>query len=449
MKNRTGSDFILFVVIILMFLGIFPALSETGVIESKRIVIHYDNDEKAFDRETKTYTREELEKIFRNERRKSTKMIMMLELIDFVCLRYNGYGEPYGIVRIDDGSYGIISFFEGEDYRVDSLCMLNAYKAADLFEEYISGGKKLDKNWYELVKPYYKLVFGDNWQTYADIPFYDGVFTIAEFTRSGGESIDTYCKLLSYDEIAECLIQRNYVGNDFLRSFDIGFNSDEPEENDAGMLSKDRLPESSDSSAPDLTVLLGCYEQDGDTENGKEPIEWIVLNSNDKGSLLISKYALDAKAFDRYGAAGWEESEIREWLNGEFYNTAFSDEERKEILNVEVENRGNPYFPGTERKPTTDSVFLLSAEEAEDCFIGLASRICRATEYAKSQGLQTGENDECWWWLRTPGDWDDSTLYVLRSGAISKRGQWNFGFTPFRESLVGVRPVIVIRNHAD
>ena len=44
-------------------------------------------------------------------------------------------------------------------------------------------------------------------------------------------------------------------------------------------------------------VFFGSYEQDNDTSNGKEDIEWIVLAKEGNKALVISKYALDCKQY--------------------------------------------------------------------------------------------------------------------------------------------------------
>ena len=77
---------------------------------------------------------------------------------------------------------------------------------------------------------------------------------------------------------------------------------------------------------------FGKYEQDNFTSNGKEYIEWYVTAKTDGKVLLLSKYGLDCKAFNplvTQGGAKWENSSIREWLNTDFADTAFSTEERK------------------------------------------------------------------------------------------------------------------------
>ena len=39
-------------------------------------------------------------------------------------------------------------------------------------------------------------------------------------------------------------------------------------------------------------VVLGMYEQDGNTANGKEPLEWLVLASKDNSLLLVTLYGI-------------------------------------------------------------------------------------------------------------------------------------------------------------
>ena len=45
-------------------------------------------------------------------------------------------------------------------------------------------------------------------------------------------------------------------------------------------------------------VTFGQYEQDNNTGNGPEEIEWIVLDVQDGKSLLLSRYGLDAKPYN-------------------------------------------------------------------------------------------------------------------------------------------------------
>ena len=46
-------------------------------------------------------------------------------------------------------------------------------------------------------------------------------------------------------------------------------------------------------------IVFGSYEQDGNTKNGKEPIEWEVLGENDNGILVVSRYILDCQPYNK------------------------------------------------------------------------------------------------------------------------------------------------------
>ena len=73
------------------------------------------------------------------------------------------------------------------------------------------------------------------------------------------------------------------------------------------------------------SVSFGSYEQDNNPANGKEEIEWIVLDVQGDRSLLISKYALDCKKYNTEWTDGtWESCSLRKWLNSDFLNAAFS-----------------------------------------------------------------------------------------------------------------------------
>ncbi len=104
-------------------------------------------------------------------------------------------------------------------------------------------------------------------------------------------------------------------------------------------------------------VTMGVYEQDNDTSNGVEPIEWIVLDINEEQVLLLSKYVLCSKKYD-YSTEikGWAMSEIYQWLNNDFLNSSFTDEERQKIIFTK------------EDENTIGSVFFLSFDEAVKYF---------------------------------------------------------------------------------
>ena len=75
-------------------------------------------------------------------------------------------------------------------------------------------------------------------------------------------------------------------------------------------------------------VILGKYQD--------EDIEWEVMSRNfliNEGKVrveLFSKYALDCVPFNEDGESSWEDCSLREWLNNDFYEEAFSKTEKKQ-----------------------------------------------------------------------------------------------------------------------
>ena len=66
------------------------------------------------------------------------------------------------------------------------------------------------------------------------------------------------------------------------------------------------------------TICFGRYPQKSDPSAAPEPIEWIILETDEKSVKLLSRYGLTAKAFDDNGGWGvtWENCTLRSWLNG-------------------------------------------------------------------------------------------------------------------------------------
>ena len=192
----------------------------------------------------------------------------------------------------------------------------------------------------------------------------------------------------------------------------------------------------SDADVGDV-VTFGKYEQNGVSDDGKEPIEWVVLDEDEESLLLISRYCLDCKPYnEERNNISWQDSSLRAWLNGDFYNTAFSDEEKAGI--VETEYLAELYDSAF----ITDNVFMLSSLEAKQYYEYDSWRACAPTEYAKANGARV-ENDYTWWWLRTPALGNPNAEYVHFNGVIK-----DIGFAVDYDS-VAVRPVIRVSADAE
>lgn len=173
-------------------------------------------------------------------------------------------------------------------------------------------------------------------------------------------------------------------------------------------------------------VTFGKYEQDNNTANGAEPIEWTILDvKEDNIYLLLSNYGLDAKPYyEDWVDSTWEVSSIRSWLNGVFFHSSFLSSEQEKVQNTLVTADQNPEYDTDPGENTVDKVFLLSIQEAEKYFDSGEERKAEPTEYAKQKGAYENENtDGCWWWLRSPGNLSNYAACVTSLGWIGRGGE--------------------------
>lgn len=192
------------------------------------------------------------------------------------------------------------------------------------------------------------------------------------------------------------------------------------------------------------TITFGAYEQDNNTSNGKEAIEWTVLDKDGMSLLLISKQALDCQQYNTsYTDVTWESCSLRKWMNGTFLNKAFNAEEQAQIQNTTVSADKNPEYNTNPGNATTDKVFLLSINEVEKYFNSDEARKCAPTAYAKAQGAYTSDIYKtasgaatCWWWLRSPGSDQSHAADVDNDGSVDYYGNYvDYAYDAVRPAL--------------
>lgn len=205
--------------------------------------------------------------------------------------------------------------------------------------------------------------------------------------------------------------------------------------------------------------LFGCSEKKKTVTMGSyqgEPIEWIVLKTEEGKKLLLSEKVLDAKQFDASGKWKWEECSLRAWLNSDFYDQAFSPEEKEKILLSTVENhlKIHTYDRELESLPNTeDKVFLLSFSEMVEhngTFNGPLTT--KTTAYTSTMLDPTKLN----WWLRTgcqlpvnDTSYIMGTAYVISYRDIKDRPSSHIVTSVVRgqnTDVKGVRPAIWIKK---
>ena len=162
----------------------------------------------------------------------------------------------------------------------------------------------------------------------------------------------------------------------------------------------------------------------------------MILDRDEQKILIVSKYGLDAQPYKKdYTSLTWETCTLRTWLNGTFYNKAFSSAEQAAILTTNVDNSKNQCYSGWNTSGgnnTQDKVFLLSYAEANKYFgvthdttSNTKSRVA-PTAYAIAQGAYTHSSnktadgtDAGWWWLRSPGFYQSSAAGVRTDGSLN------------------------------
>ncbi len=191
-----------------------------------------------------------------------------------------------------------------------------------------------------------------------------------------------------------------------------------------------------------------------------EPIEWVMLDSS--AGLLMSKLLVDSQPYANliyslgglsyysdetasYYANNYAESDIREWLNSDFYNTAFSEAEKALIKNPLKANLCYPSFADYNSATTSDKVFLLSQKDVCNTAYGFVNnpeytdemKKADGTDYSEIQGLDPNGL----WWLRNPSkEGSHVSNAVDRDGYIDDR----FERRTVYFTSIGIRPAIEI-----
>ncbi len=187
-------------------------------------------------------------------------------------------------------------------------------------------------------------------------------------------------------------------------------------------------------------IEFGAYEQDCVATNGKEPIEWIVLEKNKKQIIAISKYALDFVPYNKERIdVTWETCTLRKWLNESFFQNAFNNTEKQMIKTTKLENYDNIKWGVSAGNDTKDKVFILSQLDmintdytfCEDYEKDDKNRQCKASLFAIWKRYPEAYysnfsyySSDCKWWLRTPGIDQDSAITVSESGYVSSLGYY-------------------------
>ncbi|WP_406545537.1 DUF6273 domain-containing protein, partial [Succinimonas sp.] len=203
---------------------------------------------------------------------------------------------------------------------------------------------------------------------------------------------------------------------------------------EANMVNKPRYS-ISDSVKKGAYIKFGSYPQNNGSN--KAPIEWLVLEVNGNEALLVSRHGLDCKQYHhKYIFMTWKQCDLRKWLNNDFLKEAFSAEEQQRIKISEVVNDDNTKYLTCGGNNTWDRVFCLSLAEAERYFKDNSERMCRPTALAKAHGVYSSDDGHCWWWLRSPGNFQERASDGGTDGTLYPNGDFvDIGIRAVRPAL--------------
>jgi hypothetical protein len=187
----------------------------------------------------------------------------------------------------------------------------------------------------------------------------------------------------------------------------------------------DAGPHQTDAINPAVGAAVGDTVRMGN-------LDWIVLTFWDGGALLLSEKILYIMPYHSPGDyTTWEDSTLREFLNGPFYYNTFSEQERriimeKDLLHIE--------FGGGPSGWTQDRVFIPSLEDVGG-YLG-DPLVERNRGFRIGRYIETGEIME--WWLRTLDSAGDDAIIVCTDGSYDV-------YDRYIGDYCGVRPAIWLR----
>ena len=141
-----------------------------------------------------------------------------------------------------------------------------------------------------------------------------------------------------------------------------------------------------------------------------EPIEWYVLSKSDNEYLLLSKLIIDSKNYDYPNSVNYKESNIRAYLNNEFYSKAFFKGDSKIIVSEvdnSLESTTMSFNPNT-CENTSDKVFLPSVKDLSSAeydlglMINNEKTIAIASDYSRASLEMVFDDGVSSYWTRTP-----------------------------------------------
>ncbi len=187
-----------------------------------------------------------------------------------------------------------------------------------------------------------------------------------------------------------------------------------------------------------------------------EPIAWTAVKATDEETTFVSDFVLLCSAFREKVTLGvngndWEQSAVRVLLNGDFYETAFTEKQKNILGSATLNNAETGYYDNEYQrvqKETEDSVFLpafLDLYDKDDDVETIdEGKRKAATDYLVCSGKIVSylydDGNRVGYWLRSVGKTAGQACVVTDEGFLS--------YETSVDALQGVSPAIILKKNA-
>nr|WP_294489889.1 DUF6273 domain-containing protein [uncultured Anaerosporobacter sp.] len=163
--------------------------------------------------------------------------------------------------------------------------------------------------------------------------------------------------------------------------------------------------------------------------------DWRVLEIKNDRALIITECIIEQRPYhDAYTDITWADCSLREYLNGEFYDTLATVDKSRIIPGLN-KNLNNQWYGTDGGADTRDSIFLLSLDEVCRYFGDSTEKLYNKGKNQRYWFERKDENNSkrlarlqgsewCWWWwLRSPGRVNIKAAYIWGTdGTIGIQG---------------------------
>lgn len=163
--------------------------------------------------------------------------------------------------------------------------------------------------------------------------------------------------------------------------------------------------------------------------------DWRVLDIKTDRALIITERIIEQRPYhEAYTDITWADCSLREYLNGEFYDT-FATVDKSRVISVLNKNLNNQWYGTNGGVDTRDSIFLLSLDEVCRYFGDSTEKLYNKGKNQRYWFERKDENNSkrlarlqgsewCWWWwLRSPGRVNIKAVYIWGTdGTIGIQG---------------------------